>query len=46
MKVVNPKTPKFYITPKINKEKNPRKPVIKTVTPLKFHVLLTITFNL
>ena len=31
LKVVNPKTPKFYIAPKINKEKNPRKPVINSI---------------
>ena len=46
IKAINPKTPKFYITPKIHKENSPGRPVINstTVTPLKFHALLTIIF--
>ena len=31
LKVINPKTPKFYITPKIHKENNPRRPVINSI---------------
>ena len=31
LKVINPKTPKFYITPKINKENNPVGPVINSI---------------
>ena len=29
--VINPKTQKFYITPKIHKEKNPGRPVIDSI---------------
>ena len=31
LKSVNPKTPKFYISPKIHKENNPRRPVINSM---------------
>ena len=31
LKPVNPKTPKFYISPKIHKESTPRKPMINSV---------------
>ena len=31
LKVINPKTPKFYITPKTNKENNPGGPVINSI---------------
>ena len=31
LKVINPKTPKFYITPKIHKEINPERPPINSV---------------
>ena len=31
LKVINPKTPKFYITPKIHKENNPGRPVINSI---------------
>ena len=31
LKVINPKTPKFYITPKIHKENNPARPVINSI---------------
>ena len=41
LKVIYPKTPKFYITPKIQKENNP-----DLSLTLKFHTLLPITFNL
>ena len=46
MKVINPKTTKFYITPKIHKGNSPGRSVINstTVTPLKFYALLTIIF--
>ena len=47
LKVINSKTPKFYITPKIHKENNQGKPLTQsTVISLKFYALLTITFNL
>ena len=32
LKSVNPKTTKFYISPKINKENNPGRPVINSIT--------------
>ena len=31
LKVSNPKTPKFYISPKIHKPNNPRRPVIISI---------------
>ena len=31
LRSVNPKTPKFYISPKIHKENNPGKPVINLI---------------
>ena len=31
LKVINPNTLKFYITPKIHKENNPGKPVINLI---------------
>ena len=31
LKSVNPKTPKFYISPKIHKENNPGRPVINSI---------------
>ena len=31
LKSVNPKTPKFYISPKIHKENNPERPVINSI---------------
>ena len=46
VKVINPKTPKFPITPKIHKEIiQGDLPLTKsTVTALKLHALLNITF--
>ena len=35
LKSVNPKTPKFYISPKIHKENNPGRPVINSIN---FHI--------
>ena len=48
LKVINPKTPKFYITPKIHNENNLGRLslTLSIVTPLKFHALLIITFSL
>ena len=31
LKVINPKTPKFFITPKIHRENNPGRPVINSI---------------
>ena len=33
LKIFDPKTPTFYITPKIHKESNPRRPVINSIDP-------------
>ena len=45
LKIINPKTPKFYITLKIHThtQNNPGRPVINSI---KWQALLTITFNL
>ena len=34
LKIINPKTPKLYITPKINKENNPGRFVINSITEI------------
>ena len=34
LKITNPKTPKFYISPEIHKPNNPGRPVIY---PIEFH---------
>ena len=31
LKIIYPKTPKFYITPKVHKENNPGRPIIFSV---------------
>ena len=31
LKILNPETPKYHITPKIQKENNPRRPVINCI---------------
>ena len=38
LKFVNPKTPKFYISPKIHKENNPGRPVINSINRHTFEV--------
>ena len=48
LKVINPKTPKFYTAPKIHKENNPGRHdtnSISSIITLKLQALLTITFN-
>ena len=47
LKSVNPKTSKFYISPKIHKENNLGRPVTNSIAiPLRSHVLLIIICNL
>ena len=31
LKIINPKTAKFYITPKIHKDNNPGRPVVNSI---------------
>ena len=38
LKVINPKTPKFYITPKIHKGNNPERPVINSINCHTFEI--------
>ena len=48
LEVINPKTPKFYIHPKYKNKiiEGDLSLTQSTVRSLKFHALLTITFNL
>ena len=48
LKLINSKTPKFYIAPKIHKENNHWRPVINSVNchTSEISTMLTITFNL
>ena len=38
LKVINPKTPKFYITPIIHKENNPKRPITNSVNCHTFEI--------
>ena len=38
LKVINPKTPKFYIIPKMHKENNPERPVINSINCHTFEI--------
>ena len=42
LKVINPKTPKFYIIPKIHKENNPGRPVINSINCHTSEILLFV----
>ena len=44
LKVSNPKTPKFYISPKIHKPNNPGRPVINSIECRTCHTLEILRF--
>ena len=46
LKVINPKTPKFYITPKIHKENNPGRSIINSINCHTSEVLRFVDHHL